>query len=308
MRVAVLGAGGHIGAAICHHLAERATVTAVVRDDRDRPNLSGLKLDFLYTDLDQTDFNSWLPEHDVVYDAAAPYPMDLGTPSATLKRSFARYERLLNTVVDHQLEYSYVSSFVNLPRRYSQVRALLDHTLTKSHPYYITKQRIEAMVNRARTRNPNIQVFCPSACIGPWDPKPPESNLIRQIAAGNFPLVPQHSINVIDVRDVARVMVDKRANVNDATPLPIFGHTLSIADFVKAVGALIDHAAPTPVPVSTKLTKASALGAEILGTSFARPNHLGLLALLALENYEVDPPPLSCARITLHDSIVCAIN
>ena len=78
MRVLVLGGSGLIGNAVVRRLiADDCSVTAVGRR-RDRPpNLHGVRADYVAADIgDRERLDGLVESHDVVVDAAAPYPLN----------------------------------------------------------------------------------------------------------------------------------------------------------------------------------------------------------------------------------------
>src|SRR5215204_6336380 len=108
MRALVLGGSGLIGNAVVRRLvADEYRVTAVGRR-RDRPaNLHGVGADYVAADVgDRKRLDLLVGAHDVVVDAAAPYPLNLfhaATPADRnpLEQAKVRMDALLSSALRH---------------------------------------------------------------------------------------------------------------------------------------------------------------------------------------------------------------
>src|SRR5215510_9717682 len=104
MRVLVLGATGHIGNALVRESLSRGySVTAVSQRKELAKNLTGLPVHYLSGDIETPgQLDVWVSGHEVVVDAAAPYPVYLlpaeGDP---LLRAAQRTDALLAAVRKH---------------------------------------------------------------------------------------------------------------------------------------------------------------------------------------------------------------
>ncbi len=282
-QVMVLGAGGHIGAALCHELAQNYAVTAVVRDDRPRRNLAGLDLRYRYEDLDDADFEALFSGMDWVIDAAAPYPMALDTPAQQLRSWFERYERMLAALATKQTVFLHVDTFVNLPTDGASSSIGLT-VVSRSHPYFVTKKRISTIVSKSL---PGAVRLFPSACIGPYDARPSEQNLIALLSQDAFPITPRQDINLVDVRDVARSV--KGILNSDRPPssnIPLFGHRISVHDLAKMVSSIAGSRIPLEIPAPKALAGAAMLSLESFARLSDRHLPIGLLALLTMSDYK----------------------
>jgi uncharacterized protein YbjT (DUF2867 family) len=79
MKALVLGATGHIGNAIVRELLDRGyQVTATSRRKEPAANLVGLPVRYASGNCNTPgQLDAWIAGHDVVVDAAAPYPFRL---------------------------------------------------------------------------------------------------------------------------------------------------------------------------------------------------------------------------------------
>ncbi|MCU0734210.1 MAG: geranylgeranyl reductase family protein, partial [Methylotetracoccus sp.] len=154
-RAAVLGATGHIGNAVVRELLSRGwDVTAVSRQAEPPANLAGLPVKFVRGgEHDQAGaFAAWIAGHDLVVDAAAPYPIDLfpkeeGGRKSLLDRVEARTRTLLTAFSRHGARLVYVGSFVTTPRSGDRLEGARSRALRRIHPYFAVKQLIVRRIN-----------------------------------------------------------------------------------------------------------------------------------------------------------------
>src|SRR5262245_42090778 len=92
-RAVVLGATGHIGSAVVRQLVRRgAEVTAATRRSSATPNLRGLDITLSPGDADDPEqLDAWVEGHDLVVDAAAPYPVWLFRPTGPAEADPIQY-------------------------------------------------------------------------------------------------------------------------------------------------------------------------------------------------------------------------
>src|SRR3984957_18549183 len=211
MKALVLGATGHIGNAIVRELLRRRyKVTATGRSERPRANLAGLPV--TYSPGDQYapgQIEEWVSGHDIVVDAAAPYPLNLAVVrrDELISEAVERTRRLLRAVRHESARLAYVSSFTTLKRWQGRMDEWPVELMSKLHPYFAVKQLIEADVVDAAARGLEVVIVNPTMCLGPWDMHEPHLCLIPRLLNRELPVAIQHMLNVIDVRDVAKGLV-----------------------------------------------------------------------------------------------------
>src|SRR5262245_66583335 len=101
-RALVLGASGHLGNAVVRELlARNHAVTAARRGRTAARNLADLPVAHALGDADDpATLDRWVAGHDLVIDAAAPYPLSLLAPPAA-DATVRRTTTLLDTVIRH---------------------------------------------------------------------------------------------------------------------------------------------------------------------------------------------------------------
>ena len=234
MKALVLGASGHIGNAITRELIERGyEVTASSRRAEAPANLSGLAVRYLCGDLDTPGhLERAVAGHEVVVDAAAPYPSLMGPLAESAAESIdyarRRTQMLIEAVRGQHARLAYVSSFTTLPDPSSGFERLQRQWIRQLHPYFAVKQIIESEILAAARTGLRAVVVNPTLCIGPWDIKARELCFVPRLLSGEAPAAVAHSINVIDVRDTAAGLAAALEAEHYGEPIPLTGHNLSV--------------------------------------------------------------------------------
>jgi dihydroflavonol-4-reductase len=293
----VLGATGHIGNAIARDLLDHGyRVTAVTRQQRPEA-LADLAVEIVRGDADRPgQFAAWVRGHDLVIDAAAPYPLNLfvaGEPAERAPLDYAR--RRMGTLLDAVSRYgaalAYISAFTTLPRPVSEgmLAAIEARTRRLVHPYFMVKATMEEMVLEAARDGLRVAILNPTACIGPWDRRRRELCVVPLLMNGQVPAMVARVVNVIDVRDVAAAVRAALEQHRFGTPIPLAGHD-SRTD---ALAARVCDLAGVPAPrlqVSARVAAGAALWAEAAWAFVGRPSPLPTIGLLLiLDGYPMRP-------------------
>jgi dihydroflavonol-4-reductase len=296
MRALVLGGSGHLGNAVVRELLARGhAVTAARRGRGDARNLAGLAVTGALGDADDAaTLDGWIAGHDLVVDAAAPYPLraEPGAAAASARRAAG----LVDAIARHGARLVHVSSFATQLAN------------CDPHAYFAAKRAGEAVFAAAIRAGAPIAIVRPTNCMGPWDCRPSVLCLVPRVLAGWMPVMPSHVINVIDVRDVARGVVALAAAPGVASVL-LSGHDVGLPELCGLIGELAGIRVTTQV-VPAGLVRAAAWAIELATLGTVVPPVL-LPTLLALRHTPLPvraaqralgaaPRPLS---VTLRDAI-----
>lgn len=298
MRALVLGATGHLGNAVVRELLARGhDVTAVTRQTATPVNLEGLAVQLARGDADHPgQLRAWLPGHGLLVDAAAPYPLHLFDehPENLLKRADARTRHLLDAVAEQYVRLAYVSSFVTLPRPRAG-RDPITAGLSRRHPYFAVKERIENLIVTAARQGLPAVVVNPTTCFGPWDLKPRNLCLVPQLLTGEVAALVDHILNAVDVRDVATGLVSAVEKESYGERIPLCGHNLTIEELASRLCA-IGGAPPPRLRAPVSLGLASSWWTEAFYALLGRPSPWPTLSLMLVsESYPMSPGPLQAA-------------
>jgi nucleoside-diphosphate-sugar epimerase len=288
MRALVLGGSGHVGNAVVRELLSRGwAVTAARRGRTSAANLAGLAglpvAEALGDASDARTLDRWVAGHDLVVDAAAPYPLTLAERGA-IEVSARRAAALVEATVRHRARLVHIGSFVTRVARPCDLGI---------HPYFAAKRIGELVFAEAARGGAHIAIVHPTTCMGPWDSRPAAMSFVPRVLAGQLPAVPAHLINVVDVRDVARGAVGA-AEVPGADPLVVAGHDIAIGELCALLGELAGVRVATRV-IPAAAARATAWAVELATLGAAIPPLL-LPTLLALEQTAL---PVSAAQRAL---------
>lgn len=252
-RILVLGATGLIGNAIVRQLvASGYSVTGTSRrQGKISRNLDGLDMRVVQGDIDEAGIlDQWIEGHDVVVDAAAPYPMhlvdtELGSNRTALEQARNRTNTLIGGLRRHGAKLVHVSTLLAQPAKpEASFSGMQKQMMRAIHPYFSIKALIERRLAEARDTLQGVAIIQPSACLGPYDIKPREQCLIPKVVRGEMPVAVSHKINVIDTRDVALGIVAAIKKEYFGRTIRLVGHNTSIEQLLSDVAGLSGTTAP----------------------------------------------------------------
>lgn len=318
-RALVLGATGHIGQALTHELlAHGWRVTGATRQQRPLA-LAGHEMSVVHGDADRPgQLAEWVRGHEVVFDAAGPYPMNLFVRAdeadrAPLAHARRRMDQMLDAVAREAAVLLHVCSYTALPRPADEgaLAALEARARRRLHPYFAVKAAMQDQVLQAARSGLRAVVINPSACMGPWDRRPRDLCVVPLLLSGQVPALVSQALNVIDVRDVAlaaRLAVEQR---RFGDPILLAGHDTRTDSLALRVCQLAGVAPPRR-RLPARLAAGAMLSTEAGWALLGRPSPVPALAsLLVLDGYPMQPGPvqraLGVVPRTLDDTLRDAI-
>lgn len=271
----VLGGTGHLGHALLRELVARGyRVDALSRRPRP-PILEGLDVRVIQGDADVPGtVEAHIAEGGVVVDAAAPYPLHLEVSwrggSDPVQAAVARTERLLEATAQKDATLVFISSFTTLPRPAGVVGEIEARMRRAAHPYFATKEAMEAAVLAAcRRGGARAVVVNPTTCLGPWDAKPRSLCYLPLLLSGEIPATAVHAVNVVDVRDVARGAIAALEAELFGQPILLAGHDIR-ADHLSARACQLAGKRPPLFRASTRATATAFYWTELLFEAMGR--------------------------------------
>ena len=262
VKALVIGASGHIGNAIVRALLDRKyRVSACSRRKVPPANLSDLPVRYLSGDTETSrQLDKWIAGHDLVVDAAAPYPLNVFSPVSEAGRDpIAHAERrtrlLLDAVGRHKARLVYVGSFVTGVRPRTNAERFQHQAMRLAHPYFEVKELIESQMLEASRRGLPVVIANPTYCLGPWDLHDRQLCTIPLLLSGEIPSSIGQTLNVVDVRDIAAAICASIDAEYYGQPIQMSGHDISTEELYSLICRL--GGVPNPV-ISTPTTVAVA--------------------------------------------------
>lgn len=279
MRALVLGATGHIGQAVLRELLSQGCLVTAATRQHDPPSLRGLGVTIQPGDSAQSgQIAAWVQGHDLVVDCAAPYPLTMFPMEQPVAAACRRTRAILQAVHRHDARLAYVSSFTTLPRRERGLPALEAQWRRSIHPYFEVKRRIEDMLLGA-ANGLDITVINPTVCMGPWDGKPRQYCFLPQLVEGKVWATTNHTINVIDVRDVATLLWQALVGQLRGVPIPVSGHNVTVRELARRACGLARVRTP-PLVAPARVGAWTMVWAETVAAMAGQPPLLPSLSAL----------------------------
>jgi dihydroflavonol-4-reductase len=270
IKALVIGASGHIGNAIVRAFLDRNyRVSACSRRSVPAANLSDLPVHYLSGDIETSgQLDKWIAGHDVVVDAAAPYPLNVFSPvSEAGKDPIADAERrtrlLLDAVGRHKARLVYVGSFVTGVRPRTSAQHFQHQVMRLAHPYFEVKELIESQILDASRHGLPVVIANPTYCLGPWDLHDRRLCTIPLLLSGEIPSSITQTLNVIDVRDLAAAICAALDAELYGEPIQMSGHSISTEELYSLICEL--GGVPRPrISTTTTVALASAYTMELM--------------------------------------------
>lgn len=317
MRIFVLGATGHLGQTVVRHaLARGYKVTAATRQ-ADPPALRGLTVRIVQVDGECSRLREVSAGHDVLVDAAAPYPLEpcmLGSPSwrMAVDGAVARTRRVVEAAKWNGLRLAFISSFTTLPRRESALAALESAWRRSVFPYFEAKVAMERVVADAAREGLPAVIVNPAACLGPWEFRAENSSLVRLVLARRLPLMMDRTLSLIDVRDVAAAIEAALERELFGRQIALAGHNVTLVELARQILELDGTGGSAPVAVNASLASMAAFWTAVSYAAWdqATPDPWRAVPIAA-DGFAMDPSPeqislglkLFSLRETLRDAV-----
>jgi dihydroflavonol-4-reductase len=301
-RVLVLGATGHIGQAVVRHALERGRkVTALTRQIDPEP-LQGLDVNVVRVDSELRLLPELAAGHDLMVDAAAPYPLVPSVPGDAQWRSqvdaaVRRMKHVIDAARRNEMPFAYVSSCTTLPRYESPQESAAAVWRRSVSPYFEAKAAMEhAVIAAAREGLPAV-VVNPAASLGPWEFRAVEDSFVRLVLEHRLPMVVDQMVCIIDVREVADAIDRAVSHQLYGRPIPLSGHNIAVPDLVMRIAQLAGLGAVPVLPVDPSAVSALVFWMQraLMLYGFTPPTPLNFVLLIA----DATPMPPSPEQMAL---------
>ncbi len=215
MRVLVLGATGFLGANVIRALLEkRYDVRAFHRPNSVTLGIDGLPGETALGDFDDRDsLLKAMQGCEAVIHAGAYYPTGPIPVNRAIQRGVSQLRSVMESALQsgvHRLVYGSSLTTIGPPTHGDLADERCSfQTRYSRNPYLMSKAAMEEEVRQyVQHRKLPAVIAVPTVLIGPYDVKPSSGKQILLIAKRRLPFYIEGKMNLVDVRDVARGMVD----------------------------------------------------------------------------------------------------
>ena len=270
MKVLVIGASGHIGNAIVRLLIKRKyAVTASGRRKTPPVNLTGLPITYLSVDVEKSrELERLVKGHDLVIDAAAPYPVEASSLSdkngdEPVRIAEMRTQRLLDAVARYRARFAYVGSCVTVAHPRTGAQRLQRELMRIAHPYFHVKELMEEKIIDAYRRGIPAAIVDPAYCLGPWDVRDRKYCTIPLLLSGEIPSSIDQMLHVIDVRDVAEALLKILEDERYGEPILLSAYRMSTQHLYSTICEIAGVPAPR-YSFPTEMVMLASYGLELV--------------------------------------------
>lgn len=134
--------------------------------------------------------------------------------------------------------------------------------------YVKSKKAAEAEIDGMARDGLDAIIIHPGFMLGPWDWKPSSGKMLQAIAHGKIPLAPRGGCSAVDVRDVARGVINAAEKAKSGEHYIMAGHNVSYRELFAHMGTVVGRRPPrgTVGPVVAWVAgKLGDLGAALTG-------------------------------------------
>ena len=233
MRALVIGGSGFIGLNIVDELLARGFEVRVTRR-RKTPTMFLRKraVELVEADLENTaQLSEAMRGCDVAFLAAAYYPRYSLDFEASLREGVRGVKNACDAALAASLpRLVYTSTIATLAAAGNRVADERDipRTMPEGSVYRAVKWAMEREVDAAQRRGLDVVTLLPGGCIGPWDLRLGTGSVVVGVVRGLLPWWVDGTINLIDVRDVARAHVAAAASKGAQGRYCLGGHDVRV--------------------------------------------------------------------------------
>jgi nucleoside-diphosphate-sugar epimerase len=255
--------------------------------------------------------------HDVLVDAAAPYPLEPCAPGSRTWRqavdgAIERTRQVLDAARRNRLRLVFISSYTTLPRQESTLRTFESAMRRATYPYFEAKAAMEREVIAAARQGLPVVIVNPAACLGPWEFRAEESSFVRLVLARRLPAVMDHVLSVIDIRDVAKAIEAALNGELFGRPIVLAGHNVSLLTLARQIISIDGAGGVAPVALDERVASLAAFwtSAAFAAMGQSAPDLFRAIPVAA-DGFPMRPSPEQIAMgldlrplsATIHDAV-----
>ncbi len=239
-RVLVIGGAGFIGHHIVRELLGSSYIVRVLaRFESDKTLLDGLDFELHEGNFEHEGVvEAALKDCDYLIHSAAHYPVYSLKPSDDVRRGLKQISTIHNALAKSNVERFLFISSLTAVGRYPDGRPEdenADYPIERDRSAYCRVKRAMQQMVMARTDDFNTVVVAPTAVIGEGDLRASTGRLLVDVAKGRVPFVVSGRVNVVDVHDVARGVIQAMEKGNKGRIYVLGGENTRIMDLISRI-------------------------------------------------------------------------
>jgi dihydroflavonol-4-reductase len=249
MKVAVTGASGHVGNAICKQLInDGITIKALLHTDEDdliKPEIEVVKGNI----LDKNSLLTLCKDVDVVFHLAAKISIDPKERKEVFDVNVNGTRNIVEACKEQKVErfihFSSIHTYDHHPldEMLDETRPFLENT---SMAYEQSKIAGEKIVRQAVENGLDAVYIAPTAIVGPYDYRPSLlGQALIKIYNNKIPMLVEGGYDWVDVRDVANGAISAAKNGKSGEKYILSGSWYSLVDLSKKISEVTDRKTPT---------------------------------------------------------------
>lgn len=235
MRVAVTGAAGHIGSAVCRELLNHGhEVVAMVYNDHSA--IQDLPVSIVKGNvLDRESLKELIGQCDVVIHTAGMIELGYRFIQRVYDTNVVGTKNILEigkeSGVKKIIHFSSIHAFNHQPYDIP-IDELRQFVTEKSVFYDQTKRDGHILAQEAAKNGQNVVIICPTSAVGPPDHKPSKlGKAVIDIYKGSIPAIVKGGFDFADVRDMANGAVSAMEKGRSGETYILGGRYYSIKQF-----------------------------------------------------------------------------
>ncbi len=259
MKIAITGAGGHVGNALCRELTNQgARLRILLLENEEKPTDVDAEV-IVGNILDKDALATLIKDVEVVYHLAAIISIDKKDSQRIFETNVTGTKNVIEICKTQN-----VKKFIHFGTIHSLKVIDPDIILDESNPmaidskiaYEASKAEAETLVLEAAQTGLDACIINPTAIVGPYDFQPSYlGQALIKIYQNKLPMLVSGGYDFVDVRDVASAAISAAKKGRRGERYIVSGKWLSLKDLSVKIGKLTGHKTPKFV-APTLLAKA----------------------------------------------------
>jgi dihydroflavonol-4-reductase len=249
MKIAVTGAGGHVGNVLCKALADQGMELKILLLENEKMPI-GLDAEVVVGNiLDKHVLQQLISGCDVVYHLAAKIAIDNKDRDAVFEVNVQGTKNVIDVCLEQNVKRLIYTSTVHSLKSFGP-----DEVLDENNPlnpaskmaYEASKAEAELLILQAAKNGLDAVILNPSAIIGPCDFQPSYlGQALIKIYQNKLPMLVPGGYDFVDVRDVVDAAVNAAIKGRSGERYILSGQWLSLKELSETIGRVCSRKTPS---------------------------------------------------------------